>query len=82
MYIQYKGAAMIENRNLIKSGVVLLDPIGRKLSVRDVFVPKNQRDKGASLPAGFRQIGRKVIVFSSGAVSYLADVEKRYSLAS
>jgi len=73
---------MIQDRKAIKSGAILTDTIGRKFQIRDVFVPKNQREKSAQLPAGFRQIGRKVIVFNSGAIMHFSDVERRYSLAS
>ncbi|VUD67468.1 hypothetical protein TDB9533_03808 [Thalassocella blandensis] len=71
---------MIVDRNVIKPGIMLTDPIGRKLQIRDVFVPKNQRVKSASLPSSYRQIGRKVIVFTSGAVMHLDDAARRYSI--
>ncbi|WP_185232796.1 hypothetical protein [Teredinibacter franksiae] len=73
---------MIKNRKAIRPGVTLVDPTGRRSLVQDVFVPKNQSEKSAHLPSGFRQFGRKIIVFSSGSIMHLADAERRYSLAS
>lgn len=73
---------MILDKPLIKPGAVLIDPIGRKCEIEDIFVPKNQPVKRCALPASFRYVGRKVIVFKTGGVMHLSDVEKRYSLAS
>jgi len=72
--------AMIADLNAIRPGVTLTDPIGRHIEVRDVFVPKNQRAKSEHLPAAFRQLGRKIIVFQSGSVGHLSDIARRYSL--
>ncbi len=72
---------MIDNRNAIKPGLTLKDPIGRMFKVSDVFVPKNQLAKSASLPSSYRRIGRKVIVFTSGAVIHVDDAIRRYSVA-
>lgn len=74
--------AMIADPNVIQPGVTLTDPIGRRIEVRDVFVPKNQRAKSEHLPAAFRQMGRKIIVFQSGSIGHFADIARRYSLAS
>ena len=71
---------MIADRNVIKPGILLSDPIGRTLKIQDVFVPKNQAAKSANLPSSYRQIGRKVIVFTSGAVMHLDDAARRYSV--
>lgn len=77
-----RRVTMIVDRNVIKPGIMLTDPIGRKLQIHDVFVPKNQRAKSASLPSSYRQIGRKVIVFTTGAVMHLDDAARRYSIES
>lgn len=73
---------MIIDQNAIRPGVTLTDPIGRRLQVQDVFVPKNQKARSEQLPAAFRQLGRKVIVFQTGSIGQLADIARRYSLAS
>lgn len=73
---------MISDHSAIRPGVRLTDPIGRQIEVRDVFVPKNQRAKSECLPSAFRQLGRKVIVFDSGSIGHMADIARRYSLAS
>ena len=73
---------MIVNLNDIRPGATLTDPLGRRLEIQDVFVPKNQRNKSAQLPAAFRQLSRKIIVFQSGSIGHFADIAKRYSLAS
>lgn len=73
--------AMIVDQNAIRPGVTLTDPIGRRLQVQDVFVPKNQKAKSEHLPAAFRQVGRKIIVFQSGSIGHFSDIARRYSLA-
>lgn len=73
---------MIVDRKIVKPGVRLQDPIGRMFEISDVFVPKNQALKSASLPSSLRQVGRKVVVFTSGAVMQLDDAAKRYSVVS
>ena len=71
---------MITNQKAIRPGAILTDPIGRHIVVQEVFVPKNQQSRSACLPASFRQVGRKVIVFQSGAIAHFADIAKRYTL--
>jgi len=73
---------MIKDRKAIRAGAVVSDPIGRKHTVADVFVPKNDDTKRARLPASFRNIGRKVVVFEGGGIMHCTDIQRRYSLAS
>lgn len=54
---------MIKNKNSIKPGATLIDDIGRRHHVEDVFVPKNAGTKRYQLPSAFRDVSRRVIVF-------------------
>lgn len=73
---------MITNIKAVKAGVELIDPIGRKHIVEDIFVPKNSRQKSATIPSSYRNMGRKVVVFTTGSIMKLSEAEQRYSLAS
>ncbi|TVZ41048.1 hypothetical protein P886_0387 [Alteromonadaceae bacterium 2753L.S.0a.02] len=73
---------MINDKKSVRPGVALVDPIGRRCVVSDVFVPRNQPGKSAAIPSSFRNLARKIVVFHSGGVMHLSDIERRYSLAS
>lgn len=72
---------MISDKKSIKPGATLVDDIGRRHQIEDVFVPKNAGHKRYGLPSAFRDMPRRVIVFKSGSVALSSDIERRYSMA-
>lgn len=64
----------------LQPGTKLEDKFGRKLVVSDVFVPANNPTK--LVPSSFRYEKRKIVVFDGAGIMKLAEVKRRYSLAS
>lgn len=64
----------------ICSGTRLTSPGGRLLRVRDVFVPKSNSEKSKTLPAQFRHLARKIVVFDNGSIAPLSEVQNFYRL--
>jgi len=69
---------MLANDMQIEPGVKIASPAGRRLEVGDIFVPRNDQTKGRQLPASFRNMGRKVVVFRDGSIAPLAEVKRRF----
>ena len=62
----------------LSPGQIVSSPGGRSLVVGDIFVPKNNSAKSHALPAQYRTLSRKVVLFSNGSVAKLRDVQERY----
>lgn len=71
---------MLAENIQVKPGMPVASPGGRRLEVGDVFVPRNERAKGQSLPTSFRNLPRKVVVFKDGSIAPLADVKRYFRL--
>lgn len=63
----------------LKPGLELFTPSGRRLEIEDIFVPRNDHIKSRHIPAQFRAVGRKIVVFRNGSISHLKEVLERYS---
>ncbi len=62
----------------LSQGDQITSPNGRHLLVDDIFVPRHNKEKSLSLPARFRSLNRKVVVFRNGAIAPLKDVQANY----
>jgi hypothetical protein len=74
-----KRAMLAENIQL-KPGMPVASPGGRRLEIEDVFVPRNDQGRSRSLPAAFRYLPRKVVVFRDGSVASLAEVKRGFKI--
>lgn len=64
----------------LSQGDWVASPAGRRLLVEDIFVPRSNKVKSRILPARFRSLGRKIVVFQNGSISPLKDVQAHYSV--
>lgn len=80
MSIKSGNNSNIDKRNLsqLRPGCKIKDKFGRKLVVRDVFVPAN--NPGKRVPASFRYERRKIVVFDGAGIMKLADVKRQYQM--
>ncbi len=62
----------------LSQGDQITSPSGRHLLVDDVFVPRHNKEKSLSLPARFRSLNRKVVIFKNGAIAPLKEVQANY----
>lgn len=69
---------MLAQDFVLQPGMPITSPGGRRLEVGDVFVPKHNLTKSRSLPPSFRNVARKIVVFSNGSIAPLAEVQQRF----
>ncbi len=62
----------------LSQGDKVASPSGRLLLVDDVFVPRHNKEKSLGLPARFRSLSRKVVIFRNGAIAPLKEVQANY----
>lgn len=62
----------------LSHGDQVASPGGRLLLVDDVFVPRHNQEKSRDLPARFRSLNRKVVVFKNGSIAALRDIQINY----
>lgn len=65
----------------LSQGDQVTSPGGRLLLVDDVFVPRSNQMKSRSLPARFRSLNRKVVVFKNGSIAALHDIQCNYKIS-
>ncbi|MFL0802771.1 MAG: hypothetical protein K6L81_03575 [Agarilytica sp.] len=64
----------------LSQGDQISSPSGRHLLVDDVFVPRHNKEKSLNLPARFRGLNRKVVIFRNGAIAPLKEVQANYQV--
>ncbi len=64
----------------LTQGTPISTPGGRVLIVNDVFVPKHNHEKSRDLPARFRSLSRKVVVFDNGSIAPLQEIHRHYRI--
>ncbi len=64
----------------LSRGDLVTSPAGRRLLVKDVFVPRSNRMKSQELPARFRTLSRKVVLFKNGSVAPLQEIQANYTV--
>jgi len=66
------------NPQTLNTGDLVRSPAGRQLEVHDVFVPRHNLEKSRDIPAQFRGMNRKIVVFHNGSMAPLREIQAIY----
>ncbi|WP_086931831.1 hypothetical protein [Agarilytica rhodophyticola] len=68
------------NRYELSMGDKVTSPAGRLLRVADIFVPRSNKDKSRSIPAQFRTMSHKIVIFENGSMAPLREIKSHYKV--